>query len=223
MAGLPRIDWSRLGFEAVIIIGSVLAALALDDWRDAKLDRELEQHLLVGLQDDLASDIKEIEDALMADEAIERASSSLLGRSDLGATGSDFQKAGMDTIVRGVGDFDLSDITYQEIMSTGTFRVIRNSELRRKISHYYWLVQSFNITNETAQAYRFDLLRALLRNGVAPGAIGFEKQTSIMENEEIRALVAQLGITARNIKKVHGRIREQAAQLLVAVEAELGQ
>ncbi len=35
MAKSLDVNWRQLGFEAVIIIVSVLAALALDDWRDA--------------------------------------------------------------------------------------------------------------------------------------------------------------------------------------------
>ena len=64
MAKLPNIDWSRLGAEAVVIIVSVLAALALDDWRDARADRELEYHLIVSLKEDLTADLDELDSVL---------------------------------------------------------------------------------------------------------------------------------------------------------------
>lgn len=222
MAGFQNIDWSRLGVEAIVILASVLAALALDDWRDARADRELEQYLLLSLQGDLAADLEELEEALKSDEAVEQASNFLLGVSDKEAVESVSRQAAIGTLADGTGDFDLSDITFQEMMSTGSFRVIRNTALRRNISHYYWFVRSFNITNATAEAYRSDFLKALLRNGVAPSAVGSEQEMSVIEDKEVRALVEQLGATARNHQNVHGAFIEQAEQLLAAVDAELG-
>ena len=64
MVGFRSIDWSRLGIEAIVIIVSVLAALALDDWRDARAGREVEQYLLVSLHGHLTADREELEDSL---------------------------------------------------------------------------------------------------------------------------------------------------------------
>ena len=242
MAKLPNIDWSRLGAEAVVIIVSVLAALALDDWRDARADRELEHHLIVSLKEDLTADLDELDSVLKSAEAVEQASGFLLGKSDeyvaeeFGAPGlglSRLVEASPDTIqatpqeaavsaIAGGIDFDLSDLTFQEMMSTGSLRVIRNNALRRQIARYYWFVRSFNIANSTAEAYRFDLLKALLRNGVAPGSINAEKLTDAIDDQEVRALVDQLGATARILHDVHVTFIEQAEQLLAVVEAELG-
>ncbi len=242
MAKLPSIDWSRLGAEAIVIIVSVLAALALDDWRDARADRELEHHLIVSLKEDLTADLDELDSVLKSAKAVEQASGFLLGKSDeyvaeeFGAPGlglSRLVEASLDAIqatpqeaaVRAIAggiDFDLSDLTFQEMMSTGSLRVIRNNALRRQIARYYWFVRSFNIANTTAEAYRFDFLKALLRNGVAPGSINAEKLTDAIDDQEVRALVDQLGATARILHDVHVTFIEQAEQLLAAVEAELG-
>lgn len=243
MAGLPSIDWSRLGVEAIVIIFSVLAALALDDWRDARADRELERYLLVSLQGDLAADLEELKSVLESDEAAEQASNFLLGRSDVysidefgsivpglsrlieqspDAAQAAPRQAAIGALASGTGDFDLSDITFQEMMSTGSLRVIRNTELRREISRYYWFIRSFNIANTTAEAYRSQFLRALLRIGVAPGAVGTEQVMLVTDDKEVRALVDQLGATARTQHNVHSTFIEQAEQLLAAVSAELG-
>lgn len=243
MAKLPNIDWSRLGAEAVVIIVSVLAALALDDWRDARADRELEHHLIVSLKEDLAADLEELDSVLKSARAVEQASDFLLGKSDeyvadeFGSQGLGLSRlieqspdaieatprqAAVMTLAGGI-DFDLSDITFQEMMSTGSLRVIRNNALRRQIARYYWFVRSFNIANATAEAYRFDLLKALLRNGVAPGSADAEQLTDAIDDQEVRALVDQLGATAITLHDVHVTFIEQAGQLLAAVEAELGE
>jgi len=76
MVGFRSIDWSRLGIEAIVIIVSVLAALALDDWRDARADREVERYLLISLHGDLTADLEELEDALKSGEAVNRRATS---------------------------------------------------------------------------------------------------------------------------------------------------
>ena len=132
MAKLPNIDWSRLGAEAVVIIVSVLAALALDDWRDARADRELEHHLIVSLKEDLTADLDELDSVLKSAKAVEQASSFLLGKSD-GYVAEEFGPAGLglsrlveqspdaiqatpqEVAVRAIAggiDFDLSDLTF---------------------------------------------------------------------------------------------------------------
>ena len=60
MKKLPNANWRRFGAEAIVIIFSVLVALALDDWRDATAEHALEQHLLVTLREDLMADLEEL-------------------------------------------------------------------------------------------------------------------------------------------------------------------
>ena len=241
MTKLPNVAWPRLGAEAVVIIFSVLVALALDDWRDARAERELEHYLIVSLKEDLTADLAELDSVLKSTKAVERASRFLLGESDeylaeeFGVIGLGLSRlvenstdaapvtqkeAAVRVLVGGI-DFDLSDLTFQEMMSTGSFRVVRNEALRRQIARYYWFVRSFNIANSTAEAYRFNLLQALLRNGVAPGSINVEQLAVAVADQEVRALVDQLGATARSLHDVHITFVEQAEQLLAAVEAEM--
>ena len=173
MTKLPNVAWSRLGAEAVVIIFSVLVALALDDWRDARAERELEHYLIVSLKEDLTADLAELDSVLKSAKAVERASRFLLGESDeylaeeFGVIGLGLSRlienstdavpvtqkeAAVKVLVGGI-DFDLSDLTFQEMMSTGSFRVVRNEALRRQIARYYWFVRSFNIANSTAVAF----------------------------------------------------------------------
>ncbi len=242
MTKLPNANWRRFGAEAIVIIFSVLVALALDDWRDATAEHALEQHLLVTLREDLMADLEELDSVLESAVVAEQASSFLLGEADeylggeLGSIGlgrsplvessrdasqMTQEQAAVSALVGGI-DFDLSDLTYQEMMSTGSFRVVRNDALRRKVARYYWVVRSFNIANSTAESYRIGLTKALLRNGVAPNSIDPELLSNAVDDPEVRAMIEQLGATARTLHDVHITFVEQAKQLLAAVEAELG-
>jgi hypothetical protein len=239
---LAGANWRRLGVEAVVIIFSVLAALALDDWRDARADRALEQHLLGTLKEDLTTDLEELDSVLESAIVTEQASDFLLGEADeyladeFGSTGLGLsrlveqsmdagqvtqEQAAILALVGGI-DFDLSDLTYQEMMSTGSFRVVRNEALRRKIARYYWIVHSFNITNSTAESYRIGLTSALLKNGVSPGRVDPKLLKEVLQDPEVRAMIGQSGATARRLHDVHVSLIEQARALLAAVDAELG-
>ncbi len=236
-----RENWRHLATEALVIIFSVLAALALDDWRDARADRELERHLLGTLKEDLTADLEELDSSLESAIVTQLASRFLLGETDEYAEGErgplgvglsrllenvpnagdmTQQQAAVSALVGGI-DFDLSDLTYQEMMSTGSFRVIRNNELRHKITRYYWFVRSFNITNSSAESFRAGFADALLRNGVSPGRIDTARLDEALEDRQLRALLRQLDATAQTMHEVHTEFVDQARQLLAEIEAEL--
>lgn len=241
MSNKIKENWSRLATEALVIIVSVLAALALDDWRDARADRDLERHLLETLKEDLTADLEELDSSLESAIVTRLASGFLLGATDeytegergpLGvglsrllenvpdSGGNTQEQAAVSALVGGI-DFDLSDLTYQEMMSTGSFRVIRNNELRHKITRYYWFVRSFNITNSSAESFRAGFADALLRNGVSPGRIDTARLDEALEDRQLRALLRQLDATAQTMHEVHTEFVDQARQLLAEIEAEL--
>ncbi len=47
---------ARLGLEFLVVLVGILAALGVDDWRQARSDRQLEEHLLTSLAADLEND-----------------------------------------------------------------------------------------------------------------------------------------------------------------------
>jgi len=234
-------NWRRFGTEGLVIILSVLAALAVDDWRDYRAERALEQHLLVTLKDDLVADLEELESSLNDTELVEQASALLLGSPDHNRN-SQFasnslapsrfiessrrtndmspQQLAIFQLVGGI-DFDLSDMTYQEMMSTGSIRVVQDNVLRRDITRYYWIVRSYDVTNSTAESYRTGLLSALLRHGVAPDRVDPEMLDNALHDIEVRALIAQNGATAQTLREVYISFVKQAEELLAQINAEL--
>ncbi len=72
---VPRGRWLA---EFLLIVVGVLAALWVDDWREARSDRALEQHLLLGIRDDLARDLSDVRSAMVAAEGRAAAADELL-------------------------------------------------------------------------------------------------------------------------------------------------
>jgi hypothetical protein len=53
--------WKRLLAEFTIIVVGVLVALAVDDYRNERADRGLEEHLLVRLRADIQRDLEDLD------------------------------------------------------------------------------------------------------------------------------------------------------------------
>lgn len=66
--------------EFVLIVVGVLAALAVEDWRESRGDRERETHLLEGVRSDLARDLTDLDGSVRSAFARMAAADDLLAR-----------------------------------------------------------------------------------------------------------------------------------------------
>jgi hypothetical protein len=135
-----RLDWSYAVGELFIVVAGVLVALAIDQWNDERLEqREVDnilQHLLIDLQadvDGLQLMVGHVEDKL---QSLRRLKSVF----DSGQRPEDGTQFLQDIIVGADFGWNQSkpvDTTYQEVLSSGQFGLIRDADLRSTISRYY--------------------------------------------------------------------------------------
>lgn len=220
--GLSSLPLYRLAAELVVIVVGVLIALAVDDLRERRADHVLARHLLESVAADLRADVAELESVLQDARSVQEASDRILiavGRpgSDGAATRDPSELAPDVAILVGGVDFDLSDVAYREMTSTGSSQVLPN-DLRREIAQYYWLVQSFNITYSDFGEHRIGLQRALIRLGVAPLRPETSRLEVAVSDPEVRALVAELGARGESMELAHERFLEAATALLAKTE-----
>lgn len=152
----PR--WWRLVGEFVVIVMGVLVALGVDDVRQASFDRELEGYLFSRIAQDLDADIAELErTTLRAQRRVWLADAILdgLDGADLPPR-TPFPKGTSDAVGNCVPtcdpygeefrplsilamftQFDLTDGTYREVLSTGSLGVLRDLRLREELAAYY--------------------------------------------------------------------------------------
>ena len=64
VSGRSSRGWTRLLVEAVLVVGSVLLALALDDWREQRNNAELVRQTLANVQREIEENRAEIEEVL---------------------------------------------------------------------------------------------------------------------------------------------------------------
>ena len=131
----------RLAGEFVIIVAGVLVALAVDQWNRDRLDRSEEREIIERLISDMEVDVRGIESGLSVlprkEQGLQRADS-VLGESD--GRPQDPVIFLSDVIYGaqyGWNQFAARRTTFDELLGSGAFSLIRETELRESISDYY--------------------------------------------------------------------------------------
>jgi hypothetical protein len=170
--------------EILLVVIGILLALQINEWNQERLNRQEEQSYLQRLQQDLLSDLEQIEGVRRNYET-----RLILGLEILDSLGSDngssirkwphyrmaqdnFSKGMLaDTLSMGqkfflvlvFSRFTPTDITFQELLSTGKINIFSDELLKNTVQYYYAdLVkqQRFqeDIVMEVQKAYRYALL-----------------------------------------------------------------
>jgi hypothetical protein len=166
----------RLGLEFLVVVVGILSALAVNDWSQARSDRELEEHLLTSLAADLEEDRRDTErqeylvqrhrDAVDHLLAITQHTLAPVER-QFGDSPEEIDESLI--VFLDMAELQVFDPTNTEMTSTGSIRVIRNRALRRQISTYYKTAEEVLAIPLRQIDPRPELLSALAAVGVAPG------------------------------------------------------
>jgi hypothetical protein len=155
--------YRRWAGEFVVIVLGILAALAVDSWSEDRNNRILEQEYLARIEEELKSDLAEIEEAIEASIYQAHAATTLLyelndpladrtprfGSDKLQAI--DFTVSASEKfevplkrlvwVVSRTRTFEPRRSTYDELLATGRIVVIDDSELRAAILDHYALTE----------------------------------------------------------------------------------
>jgi len=183
---VSRPPWRRLLGEFVVIVLGVLVALGVDDLRQASADRDLEHYLVSRIAQDLDSDISELErvtlrahrrvwlsDAVLdglagapvaSRPAFPEGSSDHVG--DCVPTCDPYSVEFKPLSVLGMfTQFDLTDGTYREVLSTGSLRVLRDLRLREELAAYYDLASEGAAGDQRSGSFQEQFLDELQQIG----------------------------------------------------------
>ena len=170
---------ARLGLEFLVVLVGILAALGVDDWRQARSDRQLEEHLLTSLAADLENDRQDaqLQETLAGRhrEAVNHLLAILEHPSAPRDQQFDMSPEGIDAslaLLSGMPELQVFNPTYTEMISTGSIRVLRNRALRRQISSYYQRAEQLLSVPLRQIDPRPELQGALAALGVASGQAG---------------------------------------------------
>jgi len=129
----------RVAGELAVIIVGVLLALWIEGWRQARTDAVVEQEYLQRLETDLLADSARFAARIVAEErAAASAAAAMRFANDGWSTGVDtvtvlknYNFAGFINFLR------LQSTTWDDLVSTGNLRILRNAEVRQALGAYH--------------------------------------------------------------------------------------
>ncbi len=177
--------------EIILVVVGILIALAINDRRHSKQDRQDEKIYLSRLVEDLSMDNVDIKEAnLFAYKRITISTWILehLGDSSLNFEPKSLLKKAAEaapihqnwtkdslglaiTRLLSARIFDHNEVTFQEMISTSKIQVIQDLSLRTDINRHYVAARKALNTNNDILLAQQNLLNALKSNGLTPSTI----------------------------------------------------
>ena len=145
-------------------MASILLALGVDEWRDEKRDRELENEYLVRLAEDLDTNITILEEQRRGDEskvANARAIYPLVSSGNWGELDSTIVIAASYYASPAATPGWIDD-TFEELKSTGRLGLIRDPSIRRSLLAYYRYLEARDWAYQLMSTEYRDAIRARL-------------------------------------------------------------
>jgi hypothetical protein len=229
----------RLAAEFAIIVLGVLVALGVDDWRSGRADLDREAYFLGSLAEDLEADLVDFQAAHANAQA--RIAAAAFVISELGArrpVASGRQSVSTSTPfapkpdapmpqdltaalqqLAAVANFDLARGTHEEILSTGSFGLIRSGLIRRHISQYYAFAANRSEADNRIREALFQYYEALWLAGLAPGDDGdLLREVPDESREQLMAAIRLNWGLAATQSSIAKELEASAKELLAALE-----
>ncbi len=138
---LSKLNWPYAVGELIIVTAGVLIALAINQWNSDRLDRAEELEIVEQLISDLQGDLQDLGNQVSALD--EKEASLLRVRSILAAENSrpddpaGFLRDVIDGANYGWNQMEAHRTTFDELLGSGKFSLIRDAGLRVEIAKYY--------------------------------------------------------------------------------------
>jgi hypothetical protein len=134
-----KLDYKYAVAEVLLITVGILLALGIDQWRDSEADRAMEADYVSRFQQDLAADLNSLEFWIGVMESKRSFIASLIA-GDFDAPleeqePEEFWESFNRSSLPGLPP--LSTATYDEILSSGNFGLIRNTNIRNVLNRHY--------------------------------------------------------------------------------------
>jgi hypothetical protein len=129
----------RVVLEFLVIALGVSAGLAADNWNDGRKERELERAFLQGVASDLSDNIREVELITANARSLETSLLRVIAAVRTGRTQWSTAEQMVEDLVKCtyLGIPRLSSVTWDEIRTTGSLRLLRDREFKRRLGSYY--------------------------------------------------------------------------------------
>ena len=189
--------------EFVVIVLGVLAAFAVDEWKEARELRQLRHFLISALLEDLRDDAEDFTQ-FIEDQAQREAAAMLLVKTAEDLDRGSIQVAGLGEALYRIGRstlLEVADGTFQEMTMHGTGPAISDVELRLKITRYYALARDRQDANAMVYSPIDRYRDALNDQGLSYGDRDDGDAVEVLRNPRVLALIREIGMTAAKVQR----------------------
>ena len=161
-------DWTAVLIEMAIVIAGVFLGIQAANWNQARQDRQEERRVYKQLIEDLRADLDELRTTIDRSRTYDRAAENVLAALRSGKL-SDTDPARFAVDVHYAGFLYLprpARRTYDELVSTGGLRLLRNEAAKHAIADYYASFEGNRQWDQLLREHQGDYWR--LTAGVMP-------------------------------------------------------
>lgn len=232
-------DWFTVAVETLIVVLGVFIGLQVNNWNEARADRQREAAYLQGLAQDIRIDIADIDEVIRVSTLRLSAMSYLLEQASGAPLPDGFDSArgridiepsppynANDPNTIGIAMFILTTLdgnrlTYDTMINAGGIGIIRNAALARDIQTYYAQVdKALSFENALGQS-RVELVDAQQEDGLSPVDATAAVELAAIFRSHANLLAAAKNYwlyTNRHLKDMKG-LREEAERLAKNIES----
>jgi len=201
--------------EIVLVVIGILIALQINTWNEERKDNNTAMYLLNSLLQDLENDIEELKSNILDAKNTVAASKAL---QSFHLDSVNFQQH-VSNVASGVS-FDLNNITYNEMINSGTIDLL-NREIRKAITTHYWYIESFDGNRDDLLQLKRSVNQLLIENGCAPNMIN-EKDLKIALNDpKLLAAIKQWEFLGNRQIEVHEEFMKMTEELINRIKNEI--
>lgn len=137
--GLRERDWGAVAVEILIVVIGVIIALQVSNWNDSRKDAARGDDYLLRMQNELRGDARRLETISGFWAAVNEQGMAALAHAEHGTLleGSAWKTLRAYYQASQIWPYRKDNVTFQEIRASGEFGLIRDPELRSRISSHY--------------------------------------------------------------------------------------
>ena len=206
--------------EILMIVIGINIALWFEGWFDDLKDAETEQQYLVGLRDDLASDLKLLDSVIESNSAkLERLSEIVPNLTSL-ADATPEDQANAIFVPSSYYFFQPSDFTYRSMQESGDFRLLSNSDTKKNLLRLArWYRHIDTLQNNFLQAMDDEYIPLMMASfDLAEARVS---DPALLENQVFKNFFAYTYQDIEARVKVYAIARDDAQALLESIEAQI--
>jgi len=234
-----KLDWAYAIGELVIVTLGVLVALGIQQWNEERIDREEETEILGRLLFDLDTDLTYLQDQLSAAEAKEKSLDRLEVAFASSMSPTEPEQFLTDIVAGtyyGWAQSSARTRTFDEILSSDKFGLIRDTDLRGMIADYYGAYSTLLVRADARETLypeiSYQLVPRSQNSDNQVALLGAEKSDEVDEyfkrlvQNVIASELRNYVIAERNLARflVHetGNLHERNRALVMRIQDYLG-